>query len=145
MADRRKPVADVPAIPMTDGDTRWIGIFERKLNQKAPGWSEPGAIDKLRRDTLEVMQAVLDSAIEYGDRHYLLRVLRQSGRLAGLESPNVAIAIGGSSDSLPNLSAATDAELIEMARAAGISLGAARLDAPKNAEPVEEPEPEPVE
>ena len=133
MATKQKP--ETGEVPMTDGDVRWMGIFARKLNEKLPGWNEPGALDKLRRDTLEVMQAVLDSAIEYGDRHYLLRVLRQSGRLAGLESPNVAIAIAGSSDSLPNLSGASDADLIEMARAAGVTIG--QLEAPKKAEPVE--------
>lgn len=97
----------------------WEGRFERKfkvLRQAvgiAENYDETRVIQDLRRETLLTLQTVLAAAVDVGDPEYLLKVLRQSGRLSGLEGPSIAVNFG-SSDALPDLSHVSDEDLAKL-------------------------------
>lgn len=114
-----------PGVKVRDWEDRFARRFKRLRAQAGipENYDETRTIQNLRRETLVTLETVLKTAVEVGDPEYLLKVLRQSGRLAGLEGPNVAISIG-SSDALPDLSHVSDEELARLVTTTGTALEA---------------------
>lgn len=94
----------------------------RRNSKHLNAMEENELIGRLRKNVLVTTDHLLNAAISDGDPNYLLRVVRQVGRLTALEGPSVNVNLDASSDNLPDLSGMSMEQLESLANGQAIDV-----------------------